>query len=220
MRHLFRLTVWQLVLVVAFIFQGCDDSSSSGPKIVSVDDDDKALFSSYFPDMQLKKEIPVPAESLEENIIEPKDASIVCIYDEFENVMGYVRHVKTGVGCHDKQCSAIQFDIVFDSQGEFLDIFHEEGTTAPFMKGIPDNTSDSIPFTEDDMTALKGFMANPPSLLLNLDDRLDMVDDLTGATFEAYVGSVVADAAYTTYTCLEYVVNTQLLIQTLFADSE
>ncbi|MBU1219975.1 hypothetical protein KKF34_06905 [Myxococcota bacterium] len=214
----FSFVAITILSIFTLLSAGCDDGDPKSDGYVAVDAADTTLFSGYFATMDRKTSMAVPEASLEDYIISGDSAEIVKYIDAAGNVLGFTRHVKTGVGCHDGKCAAVQFYLVYDAAGNWLDIFHPEGETSDFYKGIPGDQDNSILFTSDDWENLKSLLSDPPSILLNLEDRLDMVDATTGATFETYVGSVVPSAAYTTYTCIEYLVNTGELIGLLFTE--
>ncbi len=135
------------------------------------------------------------------------------LYDESDTLLGYSRLVNSQVGCHDGKCAAIKFVLVLDKDLEYVHLFHPSGTTiGEFYKGLENDTENSVLFDDADWHTLYALLTDPPALLLSLEDRLDMVDTTTGATYPEYHDVVVRGAAYTTYTVLEYLIHTKEIV--------
>ncbi|MBU1533731.1 hypothetical protein KKF84_00335 [Myxococcota bacterium] len=208
-----------LISVFAWFPAGCDDSGSTKDPIQSLTTTEKADLGTALPSAEQKQSFTISDVRLTEEApyVLPGSGTLDFIYDAQDTLIGYTRLVNTGVGCHDGACAAIKFILVFDPSLEYVHVFHPAGTTAgEFFKGLDNNTTDSEAFTLDDWDTLYGILADPPTVLLALTDRLDMVDAETGATFEEYQGSVVHNAAYTTYTVLTYILHTREIIQSDF----
>ena len=207
-------------LMLVTIFSCDDDNSSDG--FIQLGIIEKSDLLSSLPNATKKIEFEISSADLDFEVEVLNGSNIVsALYDDDGILQGWSRLVNTGVGCHDNKCAAIKFIIVYDADLEYTTVFHPSDTTiAEFYKGLADNIEDSEIFTSDDWNTLHSLMSDPPTTLLEVEDRFDMVDAETGATYELYQDVVVAQAAYTTYTVLEYLIHTRELIQSEFISGE
>ena len=203
-------------LVALPLLSACDDDGG-GASYVTLTATEKSDLATSMPLAEKRMEHEISEALMEEEGPYVLNGSTVIssLYDAEGALLGYMRLVNTGVGCHDGACAAIKFVLVFDTDLEYVHVFHpSDQVGGDFFKGLDNNTTDSELFTDTDWETLYSILADPPAVLLALTDRLDMVDATTGATFEEYQGSVVHNAAYTTYSVLTYILHTREIIQT------
>ncbi|MGM0595556.1 MAG: hypothetical protein ACQES9_00800 [Myxococcota bacterium] len=202
-----------LLLVISLFLISCDEGEDK-TSLIDLTPKEMADLGPSLPQAISKLEYPISQEKLneEEEVLAGSDFYYE-LYDENSNLLGYYRLINSGVGCHDGQCAAIKFILVYDSNLNYVSVFHpSDEIGGRFYKGIINDTENSELFTETDWENLHSILSAPPNILLDTENRYDVVDAETGATFQKYENAVVPQAAYTTYTVLEYMIHTKEII--------
>ncbi|HEA21156.1 hypothetical protein LCGC14_0960010 [marine sediment metagenome] len=135
------------------------------------------------------------------------EVEVYLVYDEREVPLKYFSHIKSPV-CEEGICYELIVDLHWDVLGHFLE--YREEPKNPFTK------FDHIRFSESDHQKLKSILADKTSLLANYDAeelvdteieiQSDIIDAVTGATYQSLKGAVVPGAVYSSHT-LWHIVN-------------
>jgi hypothetical protein len=139
------------------------------------------------------------------------------LFDADGVLLGHARTVFTPIDCVAGVCEAIRFVLLFHPDGSFLDVFHPEGTPNKLKKYFQDEYLD---FTAEDMDQLRAQLLDPPEVLLGAGNNDALVEgtNASAPTLPEYQPYVVRGAAFTVYTILRYMLDTQDVLAALEQD--
>ena len=209
MKHLSK---YLAIFLFTFLLVSCDDSSEQN-SLTPLTTEEIGWFSNYVPGVTQKKVYQIPSNMLREADPSYGNTEFEALYDDSGNLLGYARQVASDVACATGQCSAIRFFLIYNSEANFSVIFHPEGKSGNFYKGLDTyEEGKEEPFTAEDWNTLNSILSDPPSKLLSASDENDIVDATSTATYDEYKDYVVRYAAYTTYLTLTYMIDTKDII--------
>lgn len=203
--------------VFSLAVPACDDKSkSTGPEALTPEE--LAWFAPYYPSAVSKVVHVIPDELLSQKDRDMKNDNFWALYDAQKNLLAYARLIGDPLSCASGKCKAIRFFLLFDPSLNYTHVFHPAGKSGDFFKGIEGDFENDTPFTPEDWELLHALLLDPPTSLLEAESVDQIVDAVTTATYEAYWGDVVRQAAYTTYYVLHHMVSSREYMQAVLGN--
>lgn len=161
--------------------------------------------------------VDIPQEALGPDDIDNANTQVWALYDDCGVLVGFYRDIFTPIHCISGACQAVYFAMLFDAQGQFVDVFHPSDSLHNILLKYWDG--EERPFDAEDWELLRQLCAHPPAVLIGVEDVSVMVADATetAPTVLAYQDVVVRGAAFTTYQIVMAVVDTQQILRELFS---
>ena len=201
-----------LLVFQLFAVAGCDEKTEKSAHVL-LTSEESVWFAPHFSGSTYRIDHAIPLDLLSELDVLLGNTGFWSLYDESKNLLGYARQIADPLDCSSGKCKAIRFFVLFDVHLNYTAVFHPEGKSGDFYKGVEGDLEADELFTPADWEFLHSLLLDPPTLLLEAEDTGVIVDAVTTATYEAYWDVVVRQAAYTTYTVLHHMITSRELIQ-------
>jgi hypothetical protein len=216
MRHR-SLLLSLLILLSASLLFSCDDKAKTSDH-VPLTEEELGWFEPYHPTAVSKIVHGIPLEMLSEQDVTMGNTTFWALYDSGKVLLGSARQIGDPLSCSSGKCKAIRFFLLFDTGFNYSAVFHPEGKSGDFYKGVEGDPEGDELFTQDDREFLHTLLLDPPTKLLEAESADVIVDATTTATYEDYWDVVVRQAAYTTYYVLLHMVHSREVMQGLVTE--
>ena len=134
---------------------------------------------------------------IEDRVSKEKNNKTIDLVYKDKELLGFARVINTTTGCN-SACLPIKYKIFYDNKGNYKELIGDGLTKI-----------NHTPLTEEDLAKLNLFIISPPSLLIGMENPLELTDALSGATLKKYEGSVIKGGAYSTLRIVTYHLKTQ-----------
>ena len=174
--------------------------------------DEAAGLAASMPAATQKKTIAIPTDLLSSDDVDRENTSFFEIHDSAGALLGYGRDIFTPIECISGACQAIRFVLVFDSTVAFVDVFHPASDSHDWKKYWQGQYQS---FDTADRARLRAILLEPPADLLGVASNDDLVTGTTATapTRVEYQDDVVRGAAFTSFTVLQYMLDSQQIIR-------